>query len=128
MIHEEDNKFPVGHVPVRQSHMYRASVMQWNPFVGCLFGCLYCLLSFQLQLKRWAKNHCEGCYRFIPHEHPERLEQSVRFGPWAARECREIPGQFLGPTPGRSCDDDQKVVIVKRGSRQKPRLLPVKAI
>lgn len=60
-----------------KSNMYRASTAQWNPFVGCLFGCLYCLLSFQRQLKRWAKNHCEGCYRFIPHEHPERLVQPL---------------------------------------------------
>jgi len=60
-----------------KSNMYPASAAQWNPFVGCLFCCLYCLRSFQLQLKRWAKNHCEGCYRFIPHEHPERLVQPL---------------------------------------------------
>ena len=65
------------------SHMYPASAGQWNPFVGCSFDCLYCLRSFQLQLKRWAKNHCGRCYRFIPHEHPERLVQPLpktRFG------------------------------------------------
>jgi uncharacterized Fe-S cluster-containing radical SAM superfamily protein len=61
----------------RQTHMYRASVIQWNPFVGCSFRCLYCLLSFQMQLKRWGKNHCDACYRFIPHEHPERLVQPL---------------------------------------------------
>lgn len=67
----------------KPGHMYPASAGQWNPFVGCLFGCLYCILSFQLQLKRWAKNHCERCYTFIPHEHPERLVQPLpktRFG------------------------------------------------
>jgi hypothetical protein len=66
-----------------QFNMYRASAAQWNPFVGCSFGCLYCLSSFQRQLKRWAKNHCEACYRFIPHEHLERLDQPLpptRFG------------------------------------------------
>ena len=61
----------------KKSNMYRSSIMQWNPFVGCLFCCLYCLLSFQLQLKRWAKNHCDACYRFMPHEHPERLVQPL---------------------------------------------------
>jgi len=34
----------------------------------------------------WAKNHCERCYRFIPHEHPERLVQPLP-------ETR--PGQFI---------------------------------
>ena len=60
------------HTRRKPSHMYPASRAQWNPFVGCLFCCLYCVLSFQLQLKRWAKNHCERCYKFISHEHPDR--------------------------------------------------------
>jgi len=63
-------------MPIR-SNMYSASVAQWNPCAGCKYNCRYCKSSFQLQLKRWAKNHCERCYRFIPHEHPERLVQPL---------------------------------------------------
>jgi len=57
--------------------MYKLSVKQWNPFVGCLNQCTYCGSSFQAQLKRWAKQHCEKCYQFKPHLHPERLEQPL---------------------------------------------------
>jgi hypothetical protein len=52
-----------------------ADAKTWNPFVGCLHGCVYCEVSFQKQLKRWAKKHCEQCYRFTPHTHPERLNK-----------------------------------------------------
>ena len=57
--------------------MYEFSVKQWNPFSGCEHECKYCVSSFQRQLKRWAKKNCQGCYKFEPHEHPERLSQSL---------------------------------------------------
>jgi len=57
--------------------MYSHSVYQWNPFCGCKFDCIYCRNSFQAQLKRWAKKNCQRCYNFEPHEHPERLNQSL---------------------------------------------------
>lgn len=60
-----------------KSNMYQLSAYQWNPFVGCNFGCVYCKNSFQAQLKRWAKKNCQKCYNFEPHEHPERLNQSL---------------------------------------------------
>ena len=44
----------------------------WNPFVGCLYDCIYCKYSFQAQLKRMGKR-CLKCYRYEPHAHPERL-------------------------------------------------------
>jgi len=47
----------------------------WNPFVGCRNSCVYCVPAFQRQLKRWAKNNCQGCYNYEPHYHPERLER-----------------------------------------------------
>lgn len=57
--------------------MYKLSVDQWSPFVGCEHDCVYCQSSFQRQLKRWAKKNCPGCYEFTPHMHPERLNQSL---------------------------------------------------
>jgi len=56
------------------THMY-ARTKTWNPFVGCHHRCIYCVVSFQRQLKRWAKKHCSGCYYYIPHYHPERLKR-----------------------------------------------------
>jgi len=58
---------------MKKGNMYQLSVRQWNPFVGCLHGCVYCKPSFQAALKRWAKKNCELCYEFKPHIHPERL-------------------------------------------------------
>jgi hypothetical protein len=60
-----------------KTNMYNLSVMQWNPFVGCNHYCKYCKSSFQVQIKRWAKKYCDKCYNFVPHEHPERLGQSL---------------------------------------------------
>ena len=62
---------------MKQSNMYRLSVKQWNPYVGCKHGCSYCPPSFQQQLKRWGKANCLACYQFVPHTHPERLEQRL---------------------------------------------------
>ena len=58
-------------------NMYKLSVKQWNPYVGCLHNCIYCEASFQAQLKRWAKKSCSNCYKFIPHAHPERLNRRL---------------------------------------------------
>jgi hypothetical protein len=55
-----------------RTHMY-ADTKTWNPFVGCYHGCIYCKVSFQRQLKRWAKKNCIECYNYTPHVHPERL-------------------------------------------------------
>lgn len=60
-----------------KSNMYKLSIKQWNPFVGCKHQCIYCKDSFQLQLKRWAKKNCKKCYDFVPHSHPERLTQPL---------------------------------------------------
>lgn len=66
------------------SNMYKLSVKQWNPHPGCDFGCVYCKPSFQAQLKRWAgkmvdggRRQCEKCYNYVPHEHPERLNEPL---------------------------------------------------
>ncbi len=53
------------------SHMY-AAAKTWNPFKGCIFGCTYCVPSFQAQAKRQKRN-CMKCYRYVPHTHPDRL-------------------------------------------------------
>jgi len=44
----------------------------WNPFVGCLFGCTYCTVSFQAIMKRQT---CKLCQEYKPHEHPDRLDK-----------------------------------------------------
>jgi hypothetical protein len=46
----------------------------WNPFKGCLFDCVYCKPSFQLQAKR-QKHNCTDCYNYVLHYHPERLSK-----------------------------------------------------
>ncbi len=61
----------------KKTNMYKLSVNQWNPFAGCKHNCLYCRNSFQRQIKRWARKNCSGWYEFIPHTHPERLNQSL---------------------------------------------------
>jgi len=57
-----------------KTHMY-SETKTWNPFVGCLHQCIYCIPSFQRQLKRWGKKHCSKCYNYEPHLHPERLDR-----------------------------------------------------
>ena len=54
-----------------KSNMYKDAKTQ-NYFVGCRFDCVYCKPSFQAQMKR-QKHNCMDCYRYKPHEHPERL-------------------------------------------------------
>ena len=49
-------------------------VKTWNPFKGCLFDCVYCRPSFQLQAKR-QKHNCVDCYNYTPHEHLDRLNK-----------------------------------------------------
>jgi len=50
------------------------NVKSWNPFVGCLFNCIYCYDSFRKQAKRW-RSRCIKCYNYEPHFHPERLNK-----------------------------------------------------
>ena len=57
----------------QKTRMY-ADVKTWNPFKGCLFDCIYCIPSFQLQAKRQMHN-CMDCYNYVPHYHPERLKK-----------------------------------------------------
>ena len=49
----------------------------WNPFLGCLYDCVYCESSFKKVL-RWIsrRNKCQDCRDYKPHEHPERLRTS----------------------------------------------------
>ena len=56
----------------KASRMYEET-KTWNPFVGCLFGCVYCKPSFQAQLKR--RKECLDCYNYHPHTHRKRLDK-----------------------------------------------------
>ena len=68
----------------KESNMYR-DALTWNIFVGCKFQCEYCLPSFQRQMKRQKpgidkngkKRGCQLCYDYIPHFHPERLNNKL---------------------------------------------------
>ena len=61
----------IGNKDKKASRMY-ANTDTWSPFKGCEFACTYCVPSFQRQSKR-KKQECDKCYRYAPHEHPERL-------------------------------------------------------
>ncbi len=39
------------------NNMYALSVKQWSPFVGCEHDCVYCVPSFQRNIKR-ASGRC----------------------------------------------------------------------
>lgn len=59
-----------------KSNMYSLSVKSWSPFVGCNYDCSYCKKSFKAQAKR-QKHNCKLCFEYIPHYHPERLDQPL---------------------------------------------------
>jgi len=53
-------------------HMYKENAKSLNWFVGCDHECVYCLPSFQRQMKR---QKCELCKGYIPHTHLKRLKK-----------------------------------------------------
>ena len=67
-----------------ESNMYKEA-FTWNVFVGCEFRCSYCPPSFQRQMKRQKpvidkngkKRGCQLCFDYIPHFHPERLNNKL---------------------------------------------------
>jgi len=59
-----------------KSNMYGDSILQWNVYVGCDFGCTYCRKSFQAQMRRQIHN-CELCGNYVPHFHEERLNKKL---------------------------------------------------
>ena len=70
---------------MKKKNMYGDSKFQWNVTVGCLFDCCYCEKSFKAQMKRQKptidkngkKRGCQKCYDYIPHFHPERLDDKI---------------------------------------------------
>ena len=72
-------------MPKEKNNMYSDSVLQWNLIIGCKFQCKYCIPSFQRQMKRQKpgidkngkKRGCQLCYDYIPHFHPERLNNRL---------------------------------------------------
>jgi len=70
-----------------RSGMYRQNVQNWNFVVGCDHKCIYCVESFQNQVKRvwkltWRPDGktrgCVQCRDYTPHDHDNRLNQSLR--------------------------------------------------
>lgn len=58
-----------------RTRMYSESVKSLNFWVGCGFDCIYCVPSFQRQMKR-QRHRCELCYLYEPHGHLERLQRA----------------------------------------------------
>lgn len=58
-----------------KTRMYKENVKSLNFWVGCEWDCLYCVPSFQRQMKR-QRFRCEKCYLYTPHGHLERLLRS----------------------------------------------------
>ena len=48
----------------------------WNPVVGCTRGCEWCWARRQAR-RIGAILGCQKCWDFIPHLHPERLEEPL---------------------------------------------------
>lgn len=61
----------------KQNNMYKLAIDQFPVHTGCEHDCYYCGSSFQAQLKRYGKNNCQFCYEFVPHGHPERLDENL---------------------------------------------------
>ena len=102
-----------------KKNMYVDSVKQWNPFVGCRFDCLYCKTSFQRQAKR-QKQNCITCYRYEPHEHPERLSVSLpktRNGEFiftcANSDISFCPTEFLERIVARIAREKEKTFLIQ---------------
>jgi len=57
---------------LKKRRMYE-NIKTWNPAVGCRHNCIYCQPSFQALIARFRGRKCDGCLKFYPHEHPERL-------------------------------------------------------
>ena len=70
----------------KEGNMYKDAIKRWNVFVGCYFGCVYCIKSFQAQMKRQKPKYdekgnlirgCQDCYDYIPHFHKNRLKDKL---------------------------------------------------
>lgn len=70
----------------KNGNMYSDNKKSWNVFVGCYFDCVYCVKSFQAQMKRQMPKHneenqlirgCQDCYDYKPHFHENRLKDKL---------------------------------------------------
>jgi len=103
-----------------KTNMYKNSVKQWRPFVGCGYACSYCRSSFQDQLKRWAKSNCPQCYEFEPHSHENRLNQRMPHTSFmqfifvcASSDISFCPTEHLAKIVDRMRDEPNKTFLLQ---------------
>ena len=99
----------------------------WNPAVGCTRGCPWCYA------RRFARRSpCAECRAFIPHFHPERLDQPARvkksaiifvgsmgemFDPVLSYGVRDAIGDAMG-----RANQHEYIILTKRPERIDMRL------
>jgi protein gp37 len=72
----------------------------WNPTVGCNgVGCAVREVCWARRMAKRQKQHCQRCYDFIPHRHPERLNE-----PLLRKKSARIGVSFLGDLYDKNMD------------------------
>jgi protein gp37 len=85
----------------------------WNPLVGCSgLGCVVAPVCWAKGQAKRRKHDCDLCYRFVPHAHPERLEE-----PLHVKKPSRIGVCFMGDL---YCQDQERIFEVLDVMRKTP--------
>jgi protein gp37 len=85
----------------------------WNPLVGCSgVGCAVAKVCWAKGQAKRRKHDCDLCYRFVPHAHPERLEE-----PFHVKKPSRIGVCFMGDL---YCQDQERIFEVLDVMRKTP--------